>query len=265
MNKSTIYSQYKLIKHLDSLMSWEETGETLPHAVDFNLTNKCNNKCPLCFDIGRSETDNTTMELSLVKHTVRQFKNVDIRTVVLGGGGDPVCHPNLSEIIRFIKSTGIQIGISTNGHEMCDEVIDTIGSCCSFARVSLDADGPEIYKRTHGMGEEVFMGVIGSIKKLVSAKRQHNNGDLVVGVCYLLGEHTMKGVYNATRMVKELGVDTIRIRPFYNWGNARKPSETKLNCIIREIERCVNLGDKEFFVSATTDRLELMSEEGYYT
>ncbi|MFH1358677.1 MAG: radical SAM protein [archaeon] len=259
MKKETIYSSYKLMKHLDSLLKWKETGNTFPHAIDFTLTNKCNNKCPLCFDTGIG-ADNTTLNLDLAKNIILQFKEVGIKTIVLGGGGDPICHPNLAEILRFINDNNIECAISTNGYGMSDDLIDAIVNCCSFMRISLDADGPDIYKKTHGMGEEVFKEVVDNVRKLVLAKKQ-NKSEILIGICYLVGPHTIKGVYNATKLAKELSVDNIRIRPFYNWGNMQKPQDEELDSIMEELKRCVQLSDENFLVSATTNRFELLSEK----
>jgi MoaA/NifB/PqqE/SkfB family radical SAM enzyme len=260
MQKQTVYNQYKLLKHLDSLMQWKETGNTIPHAVDLNLTNRCNNKCPLCFDPGKNERDNTEMEYRLVKDIIKQLGDVGVKGIVLGGGGDPACHPNLAEIIRFIKQSGIDTAISTNGYQMSDDIIDAIASCCTFVRISLDADSPEIYKKTHGLDAAAFNNVIGNIKKLIAA-RERLSSSPVIEVCYLIGPHTIKGVYNAAKMVKELGVDSIRIRPFYNWGNMKKPKENELQYILAELEKCNQLADKKFSVSVTTNRFELLSEK----
>lgn len=49
--KQNLFTKNKLLKHLDRLDLWQQQGYTYPILADFDLTNKCNNKCPKCCSV----------------------------------------------------------------------------------------------------------------------------------------------------------------------------------------------------------------------
>ncbi|GAF96183.1 unnamed protein product, partial [marine sediment metagenome] len=48
MNSKEVYRADKLINHLDRIVEFSQKGVTYPIEVDFDLTDKCNQKCPKC-------------------------------------------------------------------------------------------------------------------------------------------------------------------------------------------------------------------------
>ncbi|MDD5012061.1 MAG: radical SAM protein [Candidatus Nanoarchaeia archaeon] len=246
-----LYSEFKLLKNLDRVDYWKKGKVVYPILVGVNLTNKCNNRCPLCTS---RRKDNTTISFEDAKRIIQELKDVDVKAVGYGGGGDPTCHENLEEIIRLTKSKGMDVAVCTNGYKMSDGVIDAIVDCCSWMRISLDADGPEIYKKTHGMSKDSFYRVIENMSKLAIKKRAKNS-EIVIGAAYLLGPETVSGIYNAAELCKKIGIDGIRFRPFFEWkGNKLKKEEGDF--MYSELERCKELENNDFSVSFTKDRCE---------
>lgn len=261
MNKpnleKNVHSPIKLLKHLDRLCGWCQTGDSCPIMVDLDLTNICNNKCPLCCGTKGKET----ISVDFMKKLIPQLKEMGVRSLGLGGGGDPTCHPKLAEILRLIKSNGMESGMYTNGYDISDDVADAIVDCCTWVRVSLDADGPEIYKKAHGMDAEAFYKVVDNIKKLVSSRNKLKS-DIVIGMCYLVGTHTIKGAYGATKLSKELGVDGIRFRPYFSWGGKKPYTQAEAKAIVEELKRCLDFNDESFSVSYPEHRVDWMIEGG---
>ncbi len=279
--RTNLQSKYKLLNHLDRVLEWERNGTTYPILVNLTLTNSCSHRCPLC--TSRDFLDTRTMTLERAKDIFLQLKALGVRAIGLGGGGDPTCHPHLKEVIEFIAQNGMEVSLTTNGQLLNDGIIDAAIRNCTWIRVSLDADGPQLFKRMHGMGEASFHQVVENIGKLAEAKRNLHS-DVVLGVTYLIGSHTVEGVYNATALAKRLGVDYIRIRPFFTWDDAKEEKEemefpiieqsasrrdgsqrvfppkalreARAEEIKRELERCKELEDEHFSVSYPQDRFQ---------
>lgn len=249
------HSTYKLFKHLDKLCEWDNKGDTYPILVDIDLTNRCNQKCPLCI---RTEMDKSTIPLDKVKDIVLQLKEVGVKSFGLGGGGDPTCHPDFAEILRFINTNGMKSGVYTNGYTLTDDLIDTIINCCTYIRISLDSDGHEIYKMTHGMDAKAFYQVIENIRKLVLL-RDNRKKDIVIGVGYLVGPSTAKGIYGATKLVKELGVDYIRVRPFFRYNREGNYPDAEIEYMLDQLKKCSELQNKTFAVSYPQNRWDWMT------
>ena len=253
MHSPTVHSPIKLLKHLDRLNTWYQTGHSYPIMIDMDLTNVCNNKCPLCCGtMGRE-----TIPIDFLRKLIPELKELGVKSFGLGGGGDPTCHPNVAEVIRLIKANEMEVGMYTNGFVVSDDVMDAIVNCCTWIRVSLDADGPEIYKKTHGMDGDAFYKVTDNIKSLVSL-RNRLKSNTAIGTCYLVGPHTFRGVYGAAKLSKELGVDSLRFRPFFDWGDKKSYTEEEAKAMVEELDRCLDFQDDSFSVSYPKHRTDRM-------
>jgi MoaA/NifB/PqqE/SkfB family radical SAM enzyme len=250
------YENIKLLKHLDRLAEWTGTGFAFPIAVSLNITNRCNNFCPLC--LAGSWRDDSTIPLDRVYEIVAQLKGAGIRAIGLGGGGDAGCHEHLAEIIEHIASQGIDVALYSNGGCLTDRVLEAIVRHCSWVRISLDADGPELYETTHGVPGELFHRVLDRIGTLVSLRRE-TGSPIVISTGYLLGPHTVHGVYGATKLCRELGVDHIRIRPFYAGGGYKRFTGEETDALLQEVARCFSLQDGSFAVSCPENRWDWLS------
>ena len=61
--------------------------------------------------------DNRTVKYEDAKDIISQLKEVDVKAIGLGGGGDPNCHPNLeqSQLLREALRQHIAPGRRTEG------------------------------------------------------------------------------------------------------------------------------------------------------
>ncbi len=242
------------MKHLDRLIAFEKGETVYPIHVNINVSNRCNNSCPLCTTKNK---DGKLADTKRVKEIIHELGELGVKCLGYGGGGEPTCHPDLVEIIRYSRENGMEVAVTTNGYELSDEIIETIVDCCLWIRISLDADGPEIYKKTHGMDEKAFQRVIDNLAKLIEAKKRKNSS-IIIGITYLIGPHTIKGFYNAVKLCRDVGADNIRLRPFFNFGNSSYSKE-KIEFIAKELARCKELATPNFLVSYPDYRVDALA------
>ena len=209
-----VQSRYKLLNNLERVLQWTETGFAFPILVNMTLTNRCSHRCPLC--TSKAYLDDRTMPTADAKRIVAEVARLGAKAIGLGGGGDPTCHPDLAEVIDFIGEQGLEVSLNTNGQLLDPAIIAAAVRRCTWIRVSLDAEGPATFKKTHGLGEEAYAQVVGNIRALVAEKRR-TGSEVTLGITYLLGPHTVAGAVQATRQVRDLGVDYMRLRPFFEW------------------------------------------------
>jgi MoaA/NifB/PqqE/SkfB family radical SAM enzyme len=251
-----LFNNYKLLNHPDQLTEWITTGTTYPFLVNINLTNVCNNKCPRCTSRVK---DRTTMSTEMARSILLQAKEMGARSIGLGGGGDPTCHPDLAALIRYAKELGLETAVTTNGYKLSDDLIEAIVDCCTWTRVSLDAADPEMYYKTHGMKGSAFNTVLKNIRKLAEKKKERNS-TIVLGVTYLIDAYTVTGAYTAAKIVKEMGIDNIRFRPFFMWDDYARDDSASYENIIAELNRCLELSDESFLVSYPADRTDALTK-----
>ncbi len=120
-----------------------------PISINLDLTSACNFSCPFCVD---SKLINAGKSLNLeeVKKTIHTLHTHGLLSVILIGGGEPTLHKDFGEIVRYIKSKRLQIGIVTNGSRL--EKIEAVAGELKekdWIRISIDAAGEEVFKDLH--------------------------------------------------------------------------------------------------------------------
>lgn len=90
--------------------------------ICINLTRRCNLNCPGCYvsDLVHHTNRKGEMDLSLEK--IKQIVDLkDIDGVYLTGG-EPLCHPEIKEIVDYFYMNGKKVSIATNGLLFTEEL-----------------------------------------------------------------------------------------------------------------------------------------------
>lgn len=138
-----------------------------PTSINLDLTSACNFACPFCVD---SKLINAGKSLTLeeVKKTIHTLHSHGLLSVILIGGGEPTLHKDFGEIVRYIKSKKLQLGIVTNGSRL--EKIEAVAGELrekDWVRISIDAAGEEVFKALHLPKTQVtLMGILEKAKKV---------------------------------------------------------------------------------------------------
>ena len=128
-----------------------------PISINLDLTSSCNFSCPFCVD---SKLINSGKSLTLeeVRKTIHTLHSRGLLSVILIGGGEPTLHRDFEEIVRYIKSKRLQMGIVTNGSRL--EKVDAIAEALEgkdWVRISLDAAGEKVFRELHRPRTEVTL------------------------------------------------------------------------------------------------------------
>lgn len=84
-----------------------------PLSVHLYITNECNLNCKRCHYRSASEIKK---ELSFhqVKHYFEEWKQYGLVSIAIGGG-EPLLHPEINEIVQVARNFGFFVAITTNG------------------------------------------------------------------------------------------------------------------------------------------------------
>jgi MoaA/NifB/PqqE/SkfB family radical SAM enzyme len=141
-----------------------------PISINLDLTSACNFSCPFCVD---SKLINAGKNLALeeVKKTINTLHSHGLLSVILIGGGEPTLHKDFGEIVRYIKSKRLQIGIVTNGSrlEKIEAVVEELKEK-DWIRISIDAAGEGVFKQLHLPKTQVTLSRILEKAKKVKKK-----------------------------------------------------------------------------------------------
>jgi len=143
----------------------EETTEGLaytdfssfPIAALVDLTSKCNLNCPWCIDgnylVGKEITTERMLNL------IDEFLDVGIKSIVYFGGGEPLMHKGISEILKKTMSVDIDYAINTNGILLSGAAAEEIARGSKWTRISIDSGNAQQYKELHA-GKDFYNKII---------------------------------------------------------------------------------------------------------
>ena len=109
-----------------------------PSLVDFQITNQCYLNCPHCY--ADSVPSGAHAPLDDVKMALDQVAELGCFQVAIGGG-EPLLHPQLGEILAHCHALGMVPNLTTSGLHLDDEKIALIRRYCGAVGVSLEGVG----------------------------------------------------------------------------------------------------------------------------
>lgn len=127
----------KLLHHNGLLLSTTISKFIPPIHIQLNITNRCNFNCSFCSCKKRNKTQELTYEqiMDVMK------TGLGTEAVTITGGGEPLMHPKINEIINGINSLGIEIGLVTNGtllHKLDTKSLNKLTWCRISSSDELD-------------------------------------------------------------------------------------------------------------------------------
>jgi MoaA/NifB/PqqE/SkfB family radical SAM enzyme len=112
-------------------------GKLSPYHLMFAPTNKCNKRCKFC---GFADIDRTQeLPFPEIQKIIAEFRRLGTRAIEITGGGEPLVHSQINEIIAESDNAGIAIGMKTNGL-LLDRLEEKSISALQWLRISLGDD-----------------------------------------------------------------------------------------------------------------------------
>ncbi len=199
----------KIMRYLDKLDYFFNGHKTLI-VTEFDLTNRCNNRCPGCCGVNGNGAELSRHQVELV---VKSIADMGGQGVILSGGGEPLISPQFVYAVTELKNRGIKLGLNSNGLALTEELAELIAKNFEYFRISLDAATPALYEKTHGMPERAFLKTVDNIR-LFSRVKKELHSPVSFGVGFLTSEETAAEMEDFVRLVKDCGADFAQFRPF---------------------------------------------------
>ena len=203
--------------------------------IYFYLTDSCNLRCCHCWIqpkfTGERKGDPQFLELELFESIIEQAKPLGLANVKLTGG-EPLLHPQISEILTLIKSQGLGMRVETNGLLCSQEICRLIADCKNpFVSISLEASSSEIHEK--------IRGVKGCFGEALAGMRNLVDTGLRPQVIMTVMRSNKDEVEALTDLAKSLGAGSVKInilQPTARGEKMHKANETL------SIEELVELG-----------------------
>jgi MoaA/NifB/PqqE/SkfB family radical SAM enzyme len=254
------FSSDKILKHLDRVNEWLIGRNPPPITVELDMTNLCNHRCPECSGWYFQNRNHDMLEYALAEDIIRQLAKARVRGLIFTGGGEPLCHPHITDIVKLTHALGLDIGFITNGSLITQDIAGVLLECCTWLRISLDAGSPETFEKVHGMDGDTFEKVINNIRLLTNMKKQLNSST-TIGIGYLTCDYSKDEMYETTKLCKKLAVDYLQFRPMQMHNNGK--FEYHLTDIAKNIRRCIKESKDGFKVLYSKHKYDMMEDKDY--
>ena len=94
-------------------------GTCNPLVVELDTTEACDMACPGCISEDIMMASGRFSKQRLLEIGQELF-DAGVKAVVLIGGGEPLAHPGVGDLIQFLGAHDVHIGITTNGTLLLD-------------------------------------------------------------------------------------------------------------------------------------------------
>lgn len=118
-----------------------------PTLVDFQITDKCHLDCPHCYASSTSTGEHG--DFNDIMMALDQIAEMGAFQVAIGGG-EPLLHPNLPEILARCHELGMVPNLTTSGLNLNSNMLDVLAKYCGAVGVSLEGVGEDFddYRKT---------------------------------------------------------------------------------------------------------------------
>lgn len=114
--------------------------------IEFSL--RCNFNCPYCY-VPKTDAFRDELTLDEVRDVITQAQDMGARKIIILGG-EPTIYPDLTTIVGFIRSRGLQVELFTNGTGLGDELAAFFFTNQVRVVLKMNTFDPELQDRLSG-------------------------------------------------------------------------------------------------------------------
>ena len=228
----------------------------LPISGSFELTARCNFKCPMCYvHLTQEQVNARGEELSAAQwlQIAQQARDSGMVFALLTGG-EPLLRKDFFEIYRGMKRMGLMISINTNGSLLSGEILEQFKQEPPMRfNISLYGGCRDTYRSM--CGKDMFEQVVNNIRALREA-------DINVSVNLSITPYNCGDLEEIHRITREMNVPVkvanymyppVRVNGVYGCANRLSPEDSA-----EAMVRWYSLRDSKETFFARAERLKAM-------
>lgn len=183
----------------------------VPNVAELFITNFCNFKCVHCRCMETlSKESYAYMDFELFAKVIRELAGKGVKCIHLAGGGEPLVHPRITDMLRLIHSYDMKLAIYTNGYRFTqsDSLVDTALKTCDSIRFSLDAASEDTMKKVHGVENISYTRLRNTISRMTASPDRLPK----IGLKMLISKLNVNDVEEFINKGVDMGVDYLQFR-----------------------------------------------------
>jgi pyruvate-formate lyase-activating enzyme len=199
----------KALVHVDRLRRIARGDVPPPVSVKLELTNVCNHDCHFCAyrRIVQDPAIRDMLPTQIALDLVDDLAAGGVHGLMLTGGGEPLVHPGVADVIARCGERGLQVGLITNGTRL-GRLSDATLSMLRWIRFSINAGDAATYASVHGTNAGAWAEVWAQVGRAA-------NLAIDVGVSIVVTARNYRGVVDLVRRAREHGARYAHVRPAF--------------------------------------------------
>ncbi len=195
-----------------------------PQVVQLDLTDACNNNCVGCWarspflrdDDHYDTLDKGALDLAFVRRLLPTLADLRVRELFLGGGGEPLCHPDVLTVIKEAKDAGLSVTLNTNFTLADGELVERlIDAGLDLLVVSVWAGTPSTYARLHpNKTEATFHLLTEHLQYLARRKRERNLATPRVKLYHVINKYNYEEIPLMVAHGRDVGAEEVELAVF---------------------------------------------------
>ena len=141
---------------------WEKLKKIYPIYMEVSPSGGCNHRCIFCA-LDFLDYEPRFLNIDGYFDFLETASQKEIKSIMFSGEGEPLLHPQISEMVIQTKQKGIDTAFTTNGSLMTPEFLDTSLEYINWIKISLDAATPETHAVVPGTNAEDYHRIIENI------------------------------------------------------------------------------------------------------
>ena len=175
----------------------------IPLIISWNLTRKCNLKCPHCYINATTKELEGELDTAESKQLLDQIAKVSRPLLVLSGG-EPLLRNDVYELVRYGTEKGLRMGLGSNGGLIDAKAARKLKEAgIKTVSISLDSHIPQQH--------DEFRGVVGSWKKAVNAVKALRENNVLVQVNTTLTQQNYNQIDDIMSLSERIGVENFHL------------------------------------------------------
>ena len=173
-----------------------------PETIHFSVTGCCDQVCVGCFYSARSgsEVQPEHVPWELFQRVVEEAGRQKVFQMALGGG-EPLLHPQIVEMVQLARKHHVVANLTTNGNRLDRDLAQALREAgLGQAQVSLNGASPEANSSTRP-----------NFGRALAAMKACQKAGLRFGINFLLTRSSVQELESTVRLGSELGASTVNI------------------------------------------------------
>jgi len=207
-----MYHPTRVAQWMEAGDDWEKLKKVYPLYVEVSPSGACNHRCIFCA-LDYVGYKPVFLDREKTKECFREMGKNGVKSLMFGGEGEPLLHPNIAEFTNCAKECGMDVSYTTNGVLLNEKFLTEALHSITWIKVSFNAGSPETYSKVHRTKPEDFNKVIENLRRAVAMKKEKNIDCTIGAQMVLLPENAHEAV-SLAKQLKEIGLDYFVVKPY---------------------------------------------------